>query len=109
MESDDCVCGFALGLTISPIMGKPAIKGMLGKEITLRDAVWSTINWAWVMFFSGCAALNLYVAYHLPLDVWVNFNVFGLLAATLGFTLLTGATSTNTFPMNPNCKTNKLS
>lgn len=100
---------FALGLTISQIMGKPAIKGMLGKELTLPDAVWSTINWAWVMFFSGCAALNLYVAYHLPLDVWVNFKVFGLLAATLVFTLLTGATSTNTFPMNPNRKTNKLS
>ncbi|EGR1860000.1 septation protein A [Vibrio cholerae] len=95
---------FALGLTISQIMGKPAIKGMLGKELTLPDAVWSTINWAWVMFFSGCAALNLYVAYHLPLDVWVNFKVFGLLAATLVFTLLTGGYIYKHLPHEPKQK-----
>lgn len=82
---------FALGLTISHIMGKSAIKSMLGKELTLPEAIWSTINWAWVGFFSVCAVLNLYIAYRLPLDVWVNFKVFGLLAATLIFTLLTGA------------------
>ncbi|EEY38353.1 septation protein A [Vibrio mimicus] len=82
---------FALGLTISHIMGKSAIKSMLGKELTLPEAAWSTINWAWVGFFSVCAVLNLYIAYRLPLDMWVNFKVFGLLAATLIFTLLTGA------------------
>ncbi|MGL4829612.1 MAG: septation protein A [Vibrio sp.] len=82
---------FALGLTISHLMGKSAIKSMLGKELSLPETVWSTITWAWVAFFSLCAALNLYIAYHLPLDVWVNFKVFGLLAATLFFTLLTGA------------------
>ncbi|NAW58152.1 MULTISPECIES: septation protein A [unclassified Vibrio] len=81
---------FALGLSISHLIGKSAIKSMLGKEITLPDSVWSRINWAWVSFFSFCAALNIYVAYELPLDVWVNFKVFGLLAATLVFTLFTG-------------------
>lgn len=81
---------FALGLAISHLMGKSAIKGMLGKEITLPEAVWSKVNWAWVGFFSVCAVLNIYIAYKLPLDVWVNFKVFGLLAATFGFTLLTG-------------------
>ncbi|GAA5644352.1 MULTISPECIES: septation protein A [Vibrio] len=81
---------FALGLSISHLIGKSAIKSMLGKEITLPDSVWSRINWAWVGFFSFCAALNIYVAYELPLDVWVNFKVFGLLAATLVFTLFTG-------------------
>lgn len=81
---------FALGLAISHLIGKSAIKGMLGKEITLPESVWSKINWAWVGFFSVCAVLNIYIAYKLPLDVWVNFKVFGLLAATFGFTLLTG-------------------
>ncbi|EKA5636647.1 septation protein A [Vibrio navarrensis] len=81
---------FAIGLAVSHAMGKSAIKGMLGKELTLPDRVWSNINWAWVAFFSFCAGLNVYVAYELPLDVWVNFKVFGLLAATLGFTVLTG-------------------
>lgn len=81
---------FALGLTVSHLMGKSAVKSMLGKELMLPETAWSTITWAWVGFFSLCAALNLYIAYHLPLDVWVNFKVFGLLAATLVFTLLTG-------------------
>ena len=81
---------FAIGLTASHLMGKPAIKGMLGKEITLPDAVWGKINWAWTFFFTICAIINVYVAFNLPLDVWVNFKVFGLLIATLLFTLLTG-------------------
>ncbi|KOO05444.1 septation protein A [Vibrio nereis] len=81
---------FAVGLAISHAIGKSAIKGMLGKEIELPDAVWAKVTWAWVAFFSFCAGLNIYVAYELPLDVWVNFKVFGLLAATFGFTILTG-------------------
>ncbi|MDK9764505.1 septation protein A [Vibrio sp. D420a] len=81
---------FAIGLTVSQLMGKPAIKGMLGKELTLPDSVWRNINWAWTAFFVLCAALNVYVAFNLSLDVWVNFKVFGLLVATITFTLLTG-------------------
>ncbi|MEZ9185844.1 septation protein A [Vibrio splendidus] len=81
---------FAIGLTVSHLIGKSAIKGMLGKEITLPEAVWSKINWAWTLFFTLCAILNVYVAFSLPLDVWVNFKVFGLLIATFAFTLLTG-------------------
>lgn len=81
---------FACGLLVSHLIGKPLIKRMLGKEISLPDSVWAKINWAWVFFFAFCAALNVYVAFNLPLDVWVNFKVFGLLAATFGFTLLTG-------------------
>ncbi|MFA0066457.1 septation protein A [Vibrio breoganii] len=81
---------FAIGLIVTQLIGKPVIKGMLGKEITLPDSVWNKINWAWTLFFTGCAALNVYIAFNLPLDTWVNFKVFGLLAATLIFTLLTG-------------------
>lgn len=81
---------FAIGLAVSHAIGKSAIKSMLGKEITLPDSVWAKVTWAWVAFFSLCAGINVYVAFNLPLDVWVNFKVFGLLAATFGFTLLTG-------------------
>ncbi|MEZ8286597.1 septation protein A [Vibrio splendidus] len=81
---------FATGLTVSHLMGKSAIKGMLGKEISLPETVWGKINWAWTLFFTLCAILNVYVAFNLPLDVWVNFKVFGLLIATFAFTLLTG-------------------
>ncbi len=81
---------FSIGLLVTHAMGKPVIKGMLGKEITLPEHIWSRINWAWVGFFALCAVINVYVAFRLPLDVWVNFKVFGLLAATFSFMLLTG-------------------
>jgi len=81
---------FAIGLAVSHIIGKSAIKSMLGKEITLPEPIWTKVTWAWVIFFALCAGLNVYIAFKLPLDVWVNFKVFGLLAATFGFTLLTG-------------------
>ncbi|KXI22310.1 septation protein A [Photobacterium sanguinicancri] len=81
---------FAIGLAVSQFMGKPAIKSMLGKELTLPDPVWNKVNLAWVLFFTVCAVVNIYVAFTLPLDVWVNFKVFGLLVLTLLFTLATG-------------------
>lgn len=81
---------FAIGLAVSHLLGKSAIKGMLGKEISLPEPVWAKVTWAWVAFFSFCAALNIYVAFQLPLDIWVNFKVLGLLAATFAFTLVTG-------------------
>ncbi|MBP9662482.1 MAG: septation protein IspZ, partial [Aeromonas sp.] len=34
--------------------------------------------------------LNLYVAFNLSQEMWVNFKVFGLLGMTLVFTLLSG-------------------
>ncbi len=81
---------FALGLAISHLIGKSAIKSMLGKEISLPDSVWAKVNWAWVLFFAVCAVLNIYIAYQMPLDVWVNFKVFGLLIATFAYTIVTG-------------------
>ncbi|QIA63662.1 septation protein A [Vibrio astriarenae] len=91
---------FALGLTISHLMGKSAVKAMLGKELTLPDNVWANINWAWVAFFASCAGLNLYIAFNMPLDSWVNFKVFGLLAATVAFTIATGIYLYKHLPQN---------
>ena len=82
---------FAVALLASQfIFKKPIIKQMLGKELTLPDNVWSTLNIAWALFFIVLSLLNVYVAFNLPQDVWVNFKVFGLLGATLVFTLLSG-------------------
>ena len=54
------------------------------------DSVWGRVNLAWALFFLVCGALNLYIAFNLPQEIWVNFKVFGLLGLTLLFTLLTG-------------------
>ncbi len=81
---------FAAGLAISQMMGKPLIKSMLGKELTVPEPVWKRINLAWSLFFVVLAVLNVYIAFTLPLEVWVDFKVFGLLILTLLFTALTG-------------------
>ncbi|GAL04759.1 septation protein A [Photobacterium aphoticum] len=81
---------FAISLLVSQYLGKPLIKSMLSHEIQLPERVWQRINVAWSLFFIVCACVNVYIAFRLPLDVWVNFKVFGLLIGTLIFTLATG-------------------
>ncbi|MGL5336098.1 MAG: septation protein A, partial [Enterovibrio sp.] len=81
---------FAAGLVISQWLDKPLIKRMLGKEIELPDKIWRNINNAWVAFFAVLAGVNIFIAYHYPLDVWVNFKVFGLLILTVIYTISTG-------------------
>ncbi len=82
---------FGLALLVSQFaFRKPLIKQMLAKEIQVPDSVWGRVNLAWALFFLVCGALNLYIAFNLPQEIWVNFKVFGLLGLTLLFTLLTG-------------------
>ncbi|QBX65157.1 septation protein A [Serratia quinivorans] len=82
---------FALALLISQlVLRKPLVQRMLGKELTLPDKVWNSLNLAWAVFFLVCGLANIYVAFWLPQSVWVNFKVFGLTALTLVFTLLSG-------------------
>ncbi|MFC0225844.1 septation protein A [Serratia aquatilis] len=82
---------FSLALLISQlVLKKPLIQRMLGKELTLPDKVWGNLNIAWAIFFLACGLANIYVAFWLPQDVWVNFKVFGLTALTLVFTLISG-------------------
>jgi intracellular septation protein len=72
------------------ILKKPLIQRMLGKELTLPDHVWNKLNVSWAIFFLLCGLANIYVAFWLPQEVWVNFKVFGLTVLTLVFTLLSG-------------------
>jgi intracellular septation protein len=82
---------FALALLISQlVLKKPLIQRMLGKELSLPDSVWNNLNIAWALFFLACGLANIYVAFWMPQDVWVNFKVFGLTVLTLVFTLLSG-------------------
>tara|TARA_R110001583_G_scaffold10698_9_gene49226 strand:- start:12512 stop:13069 length:558 start_codon:yes stop_codon:yes gene_type:complete len=82
---------FSIGLLVTQfIFKKPAIKQMLGKELALPDAVWNNLNFAWAIFFAVLGLVNIYVAFNLSQEVWVNFKVFGLLGVTLVFTALSG-------------------
>ncbi|WP_459176542.1 septation protein A [Ewingella americana] len=82
---------FSVALLVSQlVLKKPLIQRMLGKELTLPDHVWNKLNTSWAIFFLLCGLANIYVAFWLPMDVWMNFKVFGLTVLTLVFTLLSG-------------------
>lgn len=81
---------FGVILMGTQLMGKPAIKSLLGKEITLPDTVWTRINTAWALCCFASAVLNYYVAFFLPTETWVNFKVFGLTGITFILLLGTG-------------------
>ncbi|MBD8161414.1 septation protein A [Erwinia persicina] len=82
---------FTLALLFSQFfMQQPLIQKMLGKEIQLPEFAWRRLNIAWALFFLACGLANIYVAFWLSQDIWMNFKVFGLSALTLVFTLLSG-------------------
>jgi intracellular septation protein len=62
----------------------------LMKGVTLPDPVWTRLTWAWVAFFAFMGIANLYVAYSYPLDVWVNFKVWGGIGLVFAFALAQG-------------------
>ncbi|QAV24520.1 septation protein A [Proteus hauseri] len=66
---------------------KTLIERMLGKELKMPAANWKKLNIAWVIFFVACALGNIYVAFSLSLETWVNFKVFGLSILTFIFTI----------------------
>ncbi|MGY5537605.1 septation protein IspZ [Vibrio sp. Hep-1b-8] len=71
-----------------------------------EENIWSKITWIWAAFFSLCAGFNICITFQLHFNVWVSFKVFGLLAATFGFTLLTGIYIYKYIPKDDN-KANK--
>ncbi|GFN45798.1 septation protein A [Candidatus Regiella insecticola] len=82
---------FSVILLVSQlILKKSLIQQVLGKELILPNRVWSKLNLSWAVFFLICGVINLYVAFWLPQEVWVNFKVFGLTLLTLLFTIISG-------------------
>ena len=68
------------------------VQRMLSAAIVLADErVWRRLNGIWVAFFVVCGALNLYVAYSYPEEIWVQFKLYVLaLGLPLVFLLLQG-------------------
>jgi intracellular septation protein len=69
---------------------KNLIRTMLSKQLQLPDPVWARLNLAWAAFFVLMGTLNLFIAFRFPLDVWVNFKLFGGMGLMLVFVLLQG-------------------
>jgi intracellular septation protein len=70
--------------------GKPLLKELLGEGLRLSDAGWHQLNLRFALFFFFLAGLNEVLRRVLSTDAWVTFKVFGVLGATVVFTILQG-------------------
>lgn len=85
--------GLAISLIVSRYifaknLVQKALESMLNnafdtqQPIAVPKATWEKLNLVWIIITASVAALNLYIAYNFPLEIWVNFKVFGLMAIT---------------------------
>ena len=82
---------FAIAMVVSQFFfGKNAMRSLMEKQVTMADSVWSKLNLAWATFFTFLGFLNLYVAFHYPTDIWVDFKLFGTMG--LMFLFIIGQT-----------------
>lgn len=80
---------FALVLFSAELfLSKNLIRSMMQEQIQMPDAVWRKLNHAWAAFFTLLGVLNLYVAFHYPTAIWVNFKLFGATGLMLVFVVL---------------------
>ena len=68
----------SLGLAIATWgLTKSPLKGLLGSQLELPDAVWARLNVAWVFYCAFMALANAYVAQNFSTEEWVNFKLWG--------------------------------
>ena len=85
------VCWAMAGvLLVSQLLGRNLLRTLVGKQLSLPDAVWQRLGWAWILFLTFSGIANLYVAYTFSTSAWVSFKVFGLTALNLLFILAQG-------------------
>ncbi|MDO5640095.1 MAG: septation protein A [Neisseria sp.] len=77
----------ALALAIGQAMNKSGLKAMMGKEVTLPDAVWRRLTFIWVAFLLLMGLVNIAVAYTFSEAQWVNYKLFGSTALMIVFFL----------------------
>jgi len=76
-----------VALIISQRMGKNGLRVLMGKQLTLPDALWHKLSFAWASFFILVGGLNLLVAYYCSEDVWVKFKLFGVVGLLVVFAI----------------------
>ena len=92
----------AAALLASQLLGKNALQANMGKEITLPDAVWRKLTFAWVLFLAMMGVLNLWVAYRFTEAQWVNYKLFGSTGLLIAFVLVQTAYLSRFIPKEPN-------
>jgi intracellular septation protein len=79
---------FGLVLGVGLLRGKPLLKELLGSSLRLSDTGWRLLTLRFTLFFFFLAGLNEVLRRTLSTDAWVSFKVFGVIGATIVFTLL---------------------
>jgi intracellular septation protein len=80
---------FAIAIAFSQFsLKKNLIRQSMQEHITMPDAVWARLSFAWIVFFAILGALNLLVAFVIFKDntsAWVSFKVFGITGLLFAF------------------------
>ncbi|MCK5662404.1 MAG: septation protein A [Thiotrichaceae bacterium] len=78
---------FAIVFLGSQFIGqKNMLQRMLDGQVVLTSQIaWKHLNFAWVAFFVGMGAINIYVAFNFDENTWVNFKLFGMMGLTILF------------------------
>jgi len=77
---------FAIALAISHLFFKKnLIRSVMEKQISMANVLWTRLNYAWALFFTGLGFLNLYIAYNYTTDTWVDFKLFGTMGLMFAF------------------------
>ncbi|MEM9743220.1 MAG: septation protein A [Pseudomonadota bacterium] len=69
--------------------GKNLLRSLLGAQLTLPEAVWNRLNSGWSLGFLLAGLANLYVAYQFSMDFWVSYKLFGGMALTITYLVIT--------------------
>ena len=102
METEYFILVTRCTLLASQLLGKNALQATMGKEITLPDAVWRKLTFAWVLFLAMMGVLNLWVAYRFTEAQWVNYKLFGSTGLLIAFVLVQTAYLSRFIPKEPN-------
>jgi len=82
---------FAAAFLGSQYIGeKTIIQRLMQGTIEMPRQAWIQLNYAWVIFYILLGGINLFVAYTMSEETWVNFKLFGMLGLTFIFILLQG-------------------
>lgn len=83
----------AIAIGISHLMKKNGLKALMGKELTLPDAIWNRLTYIWIGFLFIMGVINLAVAYPFTParePIWVQYKMYGSTGLMLAFVLAQG-------------------
>ncbi len=78
---------FATTLAGGMMFGKSFLKSVVGEALSLTDEGWRVLTYRWAFYFAMLAIANEIVWRNFSDDIWVSFKVFGVMPATILFSV----------------------